>query len=87
MIKISNKEQTNAVKEGMKVLVLLLLSYVVPIIGIGFSIYILSNTKLRNYGQWVFVLSMISLIIHLIVIVLALLGYFMFIKNYWWSFY
>lgn len=79
MIKISNKEQTNAVKEGMKVLVLLLLSYVVPIIGIGFSIYILSNTKLRNYGQWVFVLSMISLIIHLIVIVLALLGYFMFI--------
>ncbi|MEY8292479.1 hypothetical protein AAK882_07520 [Carnobacteriaceae bacterium 52-44] len=63
----------------MKVLVLLLLSYVVPIIGIGFSIYILSNTKLRNYGQWVFVLSMISLIIHLIVIVLALLGYFMFI--------
>ena len=80
MIKISNKEQTNAVKEGMKVLVLLLLSYVVPIIGIGFSIYILSNTKLRNYGQWVFVLSMISLIIHLIVIVLALLGYFMFIS-------
>ena len=79
MIKISNKEQTNAVKEGMKVLVLLLLSYVVPIIGIGFSICILSNTKLRNYGQWVFVLSMISLIIHLIVIVLALLGYFMFI--------
>lgn len=79
MIKISNKEQTNAAKEGMKVLVLLLLSYVVPIIGIGFSIYILSNTKLRNYGQWVFVLSMISLIIHLIVIVLALLGYFMFI--------
>ena len=79
MRKISNKEQTNAVKEGMKVLVLLLLSYVVPIIGIGFSIYILSNTKLRNYGQWVFVLSMISLIIHLIVIVLALLGYFMFI--------
>jgi hypothetical protein len=79
VIKISNKEQTNAVKEGMKVLVLLLLSYVVPIIGIGFSIYILSNTKLRNYGQWVFVLSMISLIIHLIVIVLALLGYFMFI--------
>lgn len=79
MIKISNKEQTNAVKEGMKVLVLLLLSYVVPIIGIGFSIYILSNTKFRNYGQWVFVLSMISLIIHLIVIVLALLGYFMFI--------
>jgi hypothetical protein len=53
VIKISNKEQTNAAKEGMKVLVLLLLSYVVPIIGIGFSIYILSNTKLRNYGQWV----------------------------------
>lgn len=80
MKKVNNKEQVDIIKEGIEVLTLLLLSYIVPIIGIGFSVYILGKTRLKNYGRWVYVLSLISLIIQLLVIAFALLGYFMFIS-------
>lgn len=81
MIRIEKKEKHNDVKEAAKILIILLLSYLVPVVGAGFSLYILSNKKMKNYARWVPVLSVISLIIQLLIILLMLIGYLMWFGN------
>lgn len=58
----------------IKIGLLILLSYIIPILGIGFSIFILTRSELRNYGKWVKMLAVISLLLQIVMILGIALG-------------
>lgn len=61
--------------ENLKFAVLVLLSYVVPIIGIGFSAYILIYSKTHPVEIWIRKLAFIALIIQLLLVALGVVGW------------
>lgn len=61
-------------KDLTKIFIMLLLSYMVPIIGIGFSIYLLSTSKREHYDRWVKTIAIISLGIQLLLVFFLIIG-------------
>ena len=74
-----NKNERVPENESVKIIIFILLSYVVPIVGIGFSIYILNNSKMKEYSSWVKTLAMLSLGIQLLLILFAVVGWLMWV--------
>lgn len=74
-----NKKNESYKNDSVKLITFILLSYIVPIIGIGFSLYILHDSDLENYGSWVKILAMIALCIQLLFILLGFLGWFVWV--------
>lgn len=62
-------------QDALKIVVFVLLSYVVPVAGLGFSLYILSDSEMRNYSSWVKPVALLSLVVQLVIIVSAILGW------------
>lgn len=58
-----------------KVITLIMLSYIVPVFGIVFSIYILTSSDIIRYATWVKALATISLILQLLVILGMVIGW------------
>ena len=61
-------------EDSVKLIIFILLSYIVPVIGIGFSIYLLMNATKNNYGIWVKRLAVLSLCIQLLPVLGTLIG-------------
>lgn len=68
-------------KESVKIVIFILLSFVIPIVGIGFSLSILKNFKTKNYNSWVKTLAILSLSIQLLLILSATIGWLMWITT------
>ncbi|SEL13494.1 hypothetical protein SAMN04488700_0415 [Carnobacterium iners] len=68
------KNKGSADQESVKVIIFVILSYIVPLIGIGFSIYILTNSNMKNYSSWIKPLALISLVTQILIILSAVLG-------------
>lgn len=62
-------------EDSVKLIVFILLSYIVPVIGIGFSIYLLINATKNHYSMWVKRLAVLSLCIQLLPVLGVLLGW------------
>ena len=61
-------------EDSVKLIIFILLSYIVPVIGIGFSIYLLMNATKNHYGTWVKRLAVLSLCIQLLPVLGVLIG-------------
>ncbi|PRY83112.1 hypothetical protein [Alkalibacterium olivapovliticus] len=61
--------------EDLKFSVLVLLSYIVPVVGIGFSSYVLIYSKTHPVDRWIRKLAVIALIMQLLMISLAAVGW------------
>ncbi|WP_407372078.1 hypothetical protein [Carnobacterium sp.] len=61
-------------EDAVKLIIFILLSYIVPVIGIGFSIYLLINATKNHYGVWVKRLAVLSLCIQLLPVLGVLVG-------------
>lgn len=61
-------------EDSVKLIIFILLSYIVPVIGIGFSIYLLLNAAKNHYGMWVKILAVLSLCIQLLPVLGVLIG-------------
>lgn len=71
---MKNGEKIEA-QDLLKASISLLLSYLVPIIGIGFSIYILSISKREHYNSWIKIMAMLSFVIQLLIIFFLIIGW------------
>lgn len=60
-------------EDSVKLIIFILLSYI-PVIGIGFSIYLLMNATKNHYGMWVKRLAVLSLCIQLLPVLGVLIG-------------
>ena len=71
---MKNDEKIEA-QDLLKVSISLLLSYLVPIIGMVFSIYVLSIFKRGHYDSWVKIMAIISFGIQLLIIFCLIIGW------------
>lgn len=74
-----NKKTRENEQDSLKIVVFILLSYMVPVAGLGFSLYILSNSEMKNYSSWVKPVAMLSLGIQLVTVVSAIIGWSMWV--------
>lgn len=72
-----NKNEKKNEQESVKILTFILLSYISPIIGVGFSLYILNDSDMRNYSSWVKTLAILALVIQGLFVLFGILGWFM----------
>ncbi|MDZ7834564.1 MAG: hypothetical protein U5K84_03705 [Alkalibacterium sp.] len=70
-----DRKESNASQLIVKIAVHILLSYIMPVIGAGFSIALLMDPEMRNYGKWVKTLAIISLVMQALLISGMLLGW------------
>jgi len=69
------KQDNIEVQMLAKVMTLILLSYIVPVFGIVFSVYILMSSDIINYTGWVKALATISLVLQLLIILGMVIGW------------
>lgn len=70
-MKNNEERETN---ESLKLAILILLSYIVPVVGMAFSIYVLIHSKTHPVEKWIRKLAVISLIIQLLIVALGVAG-------------
>lgn len=66
-------------QESVKVIIFIILSYIVPLVGIGFSLYILTHSNMKNYSGWIKPLALLSLVIQILTILSAIIGVITFV--------
>lgn len=69
------KQENIEVQMLAKVMTLILLSYIVPVFGIVFSVYILMSSDIIKYAGWVKALATISLVLQLLIILGMVIGW------------
>lgn len=65
----------NELQMVAKIMTLILLSYIVPVFGIVFSIYILMSSDIVKYASWIKALSTISFVLQLLIILGMAIGW------------
>lgn len=70
-----NKKAERYEYDSLKMVIFILLSYLVPVVGIGFSLYILNDSDMKNYGSWVKPVAIIALSIQTLFVLFGFLGW------------
>lgn len=70
-----NKKAERYEYDSLKIFTFILLSYLVPVVGIGFSLYILNDSDMKNYGSWVKPVTIIALSIQMLFVLFGFLGW------------
>jgi len=70
-----NKKAERYEYDSLKMVIFILLSYLVPVVGIGFSLYILNDSDMKNYGSWVKPVATIALSIQTLFVSFGFLGW------------
>lgn len=60
--------------DSLKLPMFIMLAYLVPVVGIGFALYILNYTQTYETDRWVPMAALVALFIQIIPILFAVLG-------------
>lgn len=65
--------------ELFKLAILLILAYFVPIVGIGFAIYLILYSRNNTVEKWIPVLAWIALLVQALPVILAIIAFASFV--------
>ncbi|MCC5893997.1 MAG: hypothetical protein JJU16_00915 [Alkalibacterium sp.] len=67
--------------ETLKLAVMVILSYLVPVFGMAFSAYVLIYSKTHRVERWLRKLAVVSLILQLLIVAMGVVGWATWVIN------